>query len=63
MDNNQANTQLGTASRGLAFALVEQVAGKDWRNRDVTKLQEALYEYGEALARRAAIIATGPISI
>lgn len=50
LSNEQANSPLGIASRLLAFALVEQVAGKDWRDRNVDKLQEALHDYGDAIA-------------
>jgi hypothetical protein len=56
MDNTQANSPLGLASRGLAFALVQEIAGKDWRDRDVDKLQEALYEYGIALAKKTSML-------
>lgn len=50
MTNKEANSPLGVASRHLAFEFVEQVAGKDWRDRDVTKLQTALYFWGKAIA-------------
>jgi len=51
MNNEEANSPLGLAARGLAFALIEQVAGVDWHDRDVTKLQVALYYYGMAIAK------------
>jgi hypothetical protein len=54
MNNDEANSPLGIASRHLAFAFIEQVAGKDWRDRDVTALQEGLYEYGNAIAAASA---------
>lgn len=50
LTNQEANSPLGIASRGLAFAFVEQVAGRDWRDRDVTALQSALYKYGVEIA-------------
>lgn len=49
LTNEEANSKLGIASRFLAFALIEQIAGKDWRDRDVTELQEALFNYGKAI--------------
>lgn len=52
MNNTEANTPLGIASRGLAFALVEQLAGKDWRDRDVDKLQICLFHYGKEISER-----------
>jgi hypothetical protein len=52
MNNAEANTPLGIASRGLAFALVEQIAGQDWRDRDVDKLQICLFHYGNAISEQ-----------
>jgi len=49
MNNEEANSELGRSSRILAFALVEEVAGEDWRDRDIDKLQRALFEFGKAL--------------
>lgn len=51
MTNKEANSPLGLASRGLAFALIEEVGGKDWRDKDVTKLQEKLFQYGKAIKK------------
>ena len=51
LTNEEANSPLGIASRHLAITLIEEIAGKDWRDRDVTLLQEALYHYGYEIAR------------
>jgi hypothetical protein len=51
MNNEQANSPIGLASRKIGFALVEQVAGKDWRDRDVTAIQEAFCEFGFAVVK------------
>jgi hypothetical protein len=49
MDNQLANSPVGLASRKIGFALVEEIAYKDWRARDVDKLQEAFAEFGAAI--------------
>ncbi|MBU6232240.1 hypothetical protein KGP36_06420 [Patescibacteria group bacterium] len=52
MDNSLANSPVGLTSRKIAFALVEEVSGKDWRDRDIDKLQEAFAEFGDAIVRQ-----------
>jgi hypothetical protein len=52
MTNKEANSALGLASRKLAFALVEEISGKNWTDRDINKLQEALYYYGKEIANK-----------
>lgn len=52
LTNEEANSKLGIASRFLAFALVEQVAGKDWRDQNITELQEALFNYGKEIGEK-----------
>ena len=59
MDNEEANSELGLASRILAFAFVEEVAGQDWKDRDITKLQIALFEYGKAIKSELVISLKG----
>ena len=49
MTNEEANSDLGVASRTLAFALCRLV-GKDWKDgTTITNLQACLFEYGKAI--------------
>ena len=50
MTNEEANSPLGLASRSLSFALIEEVGGHNWRDKDITKLQKQLFHYGKAIA-------------
>lgn len=47
--NSAANSPLGLASRKLAFALVEEVGGANWKDRNIDRLQESLFLYGKAI--------------
>lgn len=53
MNNEQANSPIGLAARGLAFALVETVE-RDYHDKfiAVDKLQKALFEYGDAIVSK-----------
>jgi hypothetical protein len=52
MDNQLANSPIGLASRKIGFALITEIAGKDWRDRSVYSLQEAFSEFGEAIVKQ-----------
>lgn len=49
MNEKEANSTLGKASKGLAVAMIEGLNERNWSGTNVNKLQEALYEYGMAL--------------
>lgn len=59
MTNEEANDPIGLAARKIGFALVEQVAGIDWRERDVTEIQEAFSDFGHAITQARGDIDAG----
>ena len=50
MNNNEANSDLGMESRGLAYALIRALSKRASDFAEVDNLQEALFEYGKAIA-------------